>query len=282
LFLLIFLHFYHQITFVWDPFFVSDNELHDIEPVVIAAVPPILHQIYTNETEIPNQWLQARESCFRLFPDFEYRLWTDQGTRNLVLEHFPEFIRMYDSYSYDIQRAYASRFFILYVHGGIYLDLDIGCKRPIDNLRRFPAIFPAAEHFGIDGDLIMVRPRHPAIKMIIEALPWRNRIYGTKTMSVLASTGTLMVTDVLERYVNDVIFSRLASIADEIRVLPRRFYIDHDDALFFRVSGPSSWKSSDARVLDLMFMHPLKTTLAFLVFFAVVGYICWKKCWLIH
>ena len=49
---------------------------------------------------------------------------------------------MYDGYGYGIQRADAMRLFFLHKHGGIYIDLDIECRRSLDFLRHYPWVMP--------------------------------------------------------------------------------------------------------------------------------------------
>ena len=48
--------------------------------------------------------------------------------RRLIEVHYPWFIEQYDGYSQEIMRINAARYFILYHHGGIYLDIDMECK----------------------------------------------------------------------------------------------------------------------------------------------------------
>lgn len=62
----------------------------------------------------------------RLFPEpeFTHILWDDKMARDLILEKYPWFLETYDSYSSNIQRADAARYFILYTYGGLYADLD--------------------------------------------------------------------------------------------------------------------------------------------------------------
>lgn len=49
---------------------------------------------------------------------------------------------MYDGYGYGIQRADAMRLFFLHKFGGIYIDLDIECKRSLDFLRHYAWVMP--------------------------------------------------------------------------------------------------------------------------------------------
>lgn len=64
----------------------------------------------------------------------EYMLWTDESAHDFMEQHYPSFLQMYDSYKYNIQRADSIRYFLLDHFGGIYMDLDIGCRRRMDSL----------------------------------------------------------------------------------------------------------------------------------------------------
>ena len=50
----------------------------------------------------------------------------------------------YDRYEHGIQRADAMRVFFLHKFGGIYIDLDIECRRSLDFLRHYPWVMPQA------------------------------------------------------------------------------------------------------------------------------------------
>src|SRR5437868_4915078 len=58
---------------------------------------------------------------------FNYFLWTDDRSIRFLALYYPWFLPTYNNYKYDIQRADAIRYFVLYHYGGIYLDTDIGC-----------------------------------------------------------------------------------------------------------------------------------------------------------
>lgn len=73
-------------------------------------------------------------------------LWTDSSSRQFVAENYPWFLDTFDSYRYNIQRADAIRYFVLYHYGGVYIDLDIGCLKPVDPLLVYPVVLPRACH----------------------------------------------------------------------------------------------------------------------------------------
>ena len=52
----------------------------------------------------------------------------------LVRTYFPEFLMIYQSFKYDVQRWDAIRYMILYHYGGVYADLDSECFRSIDSI----------------------------------------------------------------------------------------------------------------------------------------------------
>lgn len=102
---------------------------------VRKPMPRIIHQTWKTTT-IPAQWEASAAAC-RLWgqqPGWQYRLWTDADNRRLIATDFPWFLAQYDSYSEPVQRADAVRYFILYKHGGVYMDLDIVPKANFDAL----------------------------------------------------------------------------------------------------------------------------------------------------
>ncbi len=56
----------------------------------------------------------------------------------------------------------------------MFLDLDLECRRPLEPLRRFDFVAPEATPMGISNGFIMVAPKHPFMKFVIENLPLYN------------------------------------------------------------------------------------------------------------
>ncbi len=87
-------------------------------------IPKIIHQMWKDEN-VPAQWAESPKEWIRLFPDWEYKFWTDKTMREFMVQHYPDFVETYDNYPYPIQRADSFRCYILHYYGGIYSDLDI-------------------------------------------------------------------------------------------------------------------------------------------------------------
>src|SRR5437762_1813333 len=93
---------------------------------------------------VPEHWKPSPLSIRQHMPDWEYTLMTDEDNRKFVAEHFPDFLPYYDRFPYPIQRADAIRYCWLYIHGGVYLDLDTVVQKSLEPL------------FEDGGDLFLV------------------------------------------------------------------------------------------------------------------------------
>jgi mannosyltransferase OCH1-like enzyme len=155
-----------------------------------------------------NRWPRLRstiaDSCLS-----EYFLWTDEVSRQFVATHYPSFLQMYDSYKYPIQRADSIRYFILHHFGGIYMDLDIGCRRRMDGLLQgdWEAILPITKpvswasdvstgagpalifQVGVSNDLIFSSKGSAFMEDVVHGLPAFNHEWVTNYPTVMFSTG---------------------------------------------------------------------------------------------
>lgn len=63
-----------------------------------------------------------------------HRLHTDSSNRIFIQHFYPWFLPVYDAYPEHIMRVDAFRYFMLYHFGGVYIDMDFECLRPLDPL----------------------------------------------------------------------------------------------------------------------------------------------------
>jgi inositol phosphorylceramide mannosyltransferase catalytic subunit len=197
-------------------------------------IPRKIYQIWRNQT-IPLEWERLVQSWKRFHPDWEYRLWTDIDSRSFVEEHYPGFLETYDSFSYDIQRADVMRYLLLHTYGGVYVDLDFECLRPLGGLlagRTFVAGFEPSVHASWHGEARVVcnaflaaAKGHPFLAAVINACKNLNpRI--TFHHEVLSTTGPIMLTRVWESYsdkditiLDDYVVYPFTGNSHELRVL---------------------------------------------------------------
>ena len=111
----------------------NDNDGRCDNDEVKIGIPKIIMQTW-KDRNIPEKWKNSPKSIQEKMPGWKYVLMTDEDNRNFVEEHFPDFLPYYDSFPHAIQRADAIRACWLYVHGGIYIDLDFVVLKPLDPL----------------------------------------------------------------------------------------------------------------------------------------------------
>jgi len=139
----------------------------------------------------------APELCRKFNPDFEIRVWNETEAHTFIKTEYPWFIPTYETYRYPIQRVDALKYFVLYHFGGVYMDLDIACRRPLEPLLQFPAWFPEASPLGVNNDLMASMPRHPVLLEMTRALARRDRNLLFPYLTIFWSTGPQFGSDIL-------------------------------------------------------------------------------------
>ncbi|CAF3552288.1 unnamed protein product [Rotaria socialis] len=234
-------YMWRQSTIEASIFFSSSLSNNETNPV-----PRIIHQTYRDIHSIPLKWQKASNSCRTLHSDYKYYLWTDEQGRLLIEKEFPCLLSTFDSYPYDIQRADVIRLVALYVHGGIYLDLDIVCLTSLDRLLKYEFILPKTKPVGLSNDVIISKPKHPFLFKILHELSKFNQNYFTKYPTVMFSTGPMFLTKQASSYVNR---SSLDILSSELYGK----YSTNSSYALFRHLKASSWHGNDASIIKLIY-----------------------------
>jgi mannosyltransferase OCH1-like enzyme len=169
----------------------------------------------------------------------------------------------YDSYPYAVQRANALRYLVLWQYGGIYIDLDIGCRRSLDPLVAFPASFPSTWPLGVSNDLIFSTAEYPLLMKLSLEPQDHNFVSWSKYITVFWSTGPMFVNNILASCFrashinnqdlhwganNSADISRGTPLslgpADGVVILPPRLYSTSEHSFFGHYPG-SSWHGQD-------------------------------------
>ncbi|SMY29113.1 unnamed protein product [Zymoseptoria tritici ST99CH_1A5] len=206
-----------------------------------------LHSTRPDTTQIPSLGSDAPELCQKHNPTYNITIWDANAGRRLIEDHYAWFITTYDSYKYPIQRIDALKYFILHHHGGVYMDLDIACRRPLDPLLEFPAWFPEASPLGVNNDLMASRAGHPVVELMIRNLEPRSRWnFLFPYVTVFWTTGPQFTGDMLFKWWaghSTVIAETGQDTSDAWFVLPRDFY--SEEYTFFGHSPGGTWHGQD-------------------------------------
>ncbi|CAK9439198.1 uncharacterized protein LODBEIA_P34220 [Lodderomyces beijingensis] len=225
-----------------------DLELNPPKSSKPALIPKIIHQTYKS-ADIPEIWKPGQQACIDLHEDYQYILWTDEMAREFISEEFPWFLKTWDSYPYNIQRADAIRYFALYHYGGIYIDLDDGCERKLDPLLIAPAFVRKTIPTGISNDVMGSVPGHPFFLKAIESLKNYQRNWLVPYITIMISTGPLFLSVVWKQYKRWGVPE-----AGKVRILMPENYKGYKYS-FFAIAPGSSWHMSDANFIKSLANH---------------------------
>jgi len=182
-------------------------------------IPRILHQTW-KDVAVPGKFRSFSDSWKTLHPGWEYRLWTDTMNRTFMETHFPGPLSLYDAYPHPIQRVDMVRYFILRHMGGLFVDLDFECLRPVEPLLEgcgFVAGQEPPEHAFLHGKdriisnaFMACESGHPFAIELCDALEVAARNTSRGFKEVLESTGPFMMTHTYKQ----------SMFRDEVRILP--------------------------------------------------------------
>ena len=226
-------------------------------------IPKIIHQTWKS-TEIPSDWVYTQNTIKTYHPDFEYILWTDDMIINFMNTHYKEFLDLYTSYKYTIQKVGVFRYFVLYHYGGTYVDLDIGCNNQdgcfndflVNEVVLFKNYSPVD---NVTNAIMMSERMHPFMEFCINNLYYYKDDYDLfgKHLHVMNSTGPGYLTSMYDRYRND-------NDCKNIRVVKKNVYGNCNicnqsentckGALFFFNNG-MSWNELDSKIFNFCFCN---------------------------
>lgn len=216
-------------------------------------IPRIIHQTWINDVNesIPSIWNAAQQSCIDMHDKasgWEYKLWTSSKSREFIAQEYSWFLDTFDQYDYNIQRADAIRYFALVYYGGIYIDLDDGCKRSLEPLLSYPAWLRKTKPTGISNDAMGAVAGHPFFVEVIDSLPKYNRRWVLPYISVMASTGPLFLSIMWRQW--DASGRNVGDNADgaRIRILQPDEYHQNPWS-FFSIYRGNSWHEKDVQVI---------------------------------
>lgn len=220
-------------------------------------IPKIIHLTYKNHN-IPDVWKNTIQVWKEKHPEWEVRFWTDDDNRKLIKTKYPDFLQIYDSYEYGIQRADVIRYYILYTYGGLYSDMDIAPNKNIDRifykLNSKDTYLIKSPHLKyITNSFMASKPKSlfwlHVVKELQEAIKNPSIFWVGKHLQVMNTTGPIMLTRAYESYKE----KRKISFMPQEFIFPSKCNACTSKPCKTRVSYTkilegSSWCSLDSRI----------------------------------
>ena len=183
-------------------------------PPVPASVhiPKLIHQSWRDDG-FPKGMFNWRwqQGLLDLNPGWKLIKWTDKSSRDFIAREYPWFLATYDAYPSYIQRCDASRYFIVYHHGGVYADLDIECSKPFAPvLSSHRAVFSYKSGTnmsrGLVNALFASEAKHPVWHTVFDLLTNRSKdgARAATHVEVVRSTGPGLLRQALVHHMGRV------------------------------------------------------------------------------
>lgn len=102
------------------------------------VIPKVLHQTYKDVARIPRK---VYENIREFAPEYEHLVYSDSDVVSFLSTNFkPEVLQAFHTLKLGAHKADLFRYCILYVKGGVYLDIKTELIKPLDKLFKDGAI----------------------------------------------------------------------------------------------------------------------------------------------
>ncbi|KAK0619738.1 nucleotide-diphospho-sugar transferase [Immersiella caudata] len=217
-------------------------------------IPKIIHQVFHNWKDpgnetLPSDWDHVRKTCTDANPDWEYKLWSEKSSRDFIERHYPWFLRTYDRYRFPVQRVDAVRYFILMHYGGIYLDLDNGCKTDLTPLLYYPMWITDPGRGALSNNVLASSPHHPYWIRLTQSLIPYNYDWFFPYVTISYASGQWFVTAIWQEY-----HSLLPPVDQNPAIEHRQYRLMMDDrdgadpSIYFTQERGGTWVNWDNRM----------------------------------
>lgn len=245
---------------MWEPTIVDDGRLQ------MVSIPKIIMQTWKSNV-IPDKWKTSPESIQRYMPDWMYALMTDEDNLKFVTEHFPQYLNMYNSFPHAIQRADVIRYMWLYLHGGLYLDLDYELNEPLDRLFYVDSdlYFMNSSNVGayITNSIMACKPYHQFWIDLLEEIKMsqiKPKFWAKgKHLEVMMSTGPGILSEVLRKS------KYLYAVLPQKLLCPQSICHEPVHGGMMKLLEGSSWAEWDTKCMNWIYCNPEVAIMIFIV-----------------
>jgi mannosyltransferase OCH1-like enzyme len=189
------------------------------------VIPKITHQIWMQGWDkVPEKYRENTESVRIFNPNWEHMTWDEESLRAECEKFSPEAAAKFDSYPHMVRKVDFGRVVVLYNYGGISIDCDAECLRPLEKI---PGIntdeFIISKwskrsnfesklcHRGLGDGLIMFNnatfactKNHPIMKQFIEFLIENNNSSEDMNFDEEVRTGPTVTSIFFNHYLDDI------------------------------------------------------------------------------
>lgn len=175
-------------------------------------IPKIIHQSFINRESIKKvpTYEYCQKKLLELHPDFEYRFYSDSDMEIVMKENFPDYYENWTSLPKHIVKVDMFRYFIMYLYGGIYCDMDYLFLKKFDLFDKdciiceecVPMIGDRTQCNGIryGNSLFCSCPKNPFWKFLFDEVFHISKKINFGLENVLALSGPIFLSEMYEKF----------------------------------------------------------------------------------
>lgn len=176
----------------------------------MSLIPKKIYQSWKTKN-LPDKMKSIVNKTKQMNSEYEHELWDDKDCYDFLLEHFGQnYANTFDVLIPGAFKCDLWRYAILYIKGGIYMDLDMSCEYPFREILkptdRFVSIVDMDGLFkpkcAIYQAFIACEPRHPIMLKSLEIAYYNIVTRRYDVFSSLSITGPVVVGIAMNLYWN--------------------------------------------------------------------------------
>lgn len=237
----------------------------ELDELLLSHKGKIIHQIWfrlsRKSKKLYLSFEKYRNSWKDKNPRWYHYVWTKENSLSLFKTYFKNYLSLYLSYPYEIQRIDILRYFILLRYGGIYADMDMECINSIENYPfKEVCIVESLNRLNdrqVSNSFMYSIPGCLFWKKVISKLRLSKDVprYYPRHLEIMLSTGPAFLNRMVSRYLHRYRVSilpadkfnpcSLEGIKNEIST--KEIYTYHH--------GAGSWENGDSKFLIFLYLN---------------------------
>lgn len=209
-------------------------------------IPKVTHQIwFQGWDQLPPKYHRDTEKLSILNQNWTHMKWDEQSLRAECAKFGPSAVAKFDSFTNMIQKVDFGRYVVLHNYGGLSVDCDAECLRPLEKvpgIDRYDLILGKnsltklenkVASWGLSQDLVIVNnatlcctPAHPLMKRFIEFLIENESWNEDLLLDTQLKTGPLALSVFFNKFIDDVLILD-SDIFEPFGNVTRRTVLNH-------------------------------------------------------
>jgi mannosyltransferase OCH1-like enzyme len=121
--------------------------------------PKIIHLTCKDKNNITNTtWKLCIEKYKKIYTNYTIKIWDNNDIYHMIQKYFPDDVEKIKKITIGAVLADIFRYFILYIEGGIYSDMDCEPVKKIDSL------FTNVHYHGNNKNTFFIYPKNKPLK----------------------------------------------------------------------------------------------------------------------